>query len=492
MESLSSDSPASLSPMRANALARRMSVTCSATLFESLLNLDPRLSSVKTSPDSLHLQPSEATSLERTWVSRQISLFAPLQSETFFESWPKAGLMLAGEVWAQKTWEHHTVGNASGVSHGAWATPSADGGQGETAEGTRFVNSKGEDIAPGQKLFREDNGRMVQTNLATQVRQAWQRPRMVPTHKGDQTRRETSNEYWERMNSRPDLEGPKGEPWPTPTAMLASIRSEAAMPNTLSGDVANWATPKAYPSGADFARADREGSGGDDLETQLRKANWPTPRHSENVQDELTMRRVAESRSGSGWPAGVEEGRGATLSTAVAANERNWPSPNAFDSVDDFGKRRESNREDGQGMHSVSLRHMVDEMVQWATPMGWDGRIGYQDRSTGKQGTQVNVETQARNITGDDGRSKHRLNPDWEELLMTWPCGWTDPTKPCAGIWPGHAAGQGTFQYPYEPPRTVHRDHCPNRTKRVSAIGNGVCTATAELAYYLLLTEPVR
>lgn len=345
MESLSSDSPASLSPTRANALARRMSVTCSATLFESLLNLDPRLSSVKTSPDSLHLQPSEATSLERTWVSRQISLFAPLQSETFFESWPKAGLMLGGEVWAQKTWERHTVGNASGVSHGA---------------------------------------------------------------------------------------------------ALA----------------------------------------------------WPTPRHSENVQDELTMRRVAESQSGSGWPAGVEEGRGATLSTAVAANERNWPSPNAFDSVDDFGKRRESNREDGQGMHSVSLRHMVDEMVQWATPIDSDykGSVSLESAEAralvSSRGTRL--PEQITLVEGESARKLHRLNPDWEELLMTWPIGWTDPTKPCAGIWPGHAAGQGTFQYPYEPPRTVHRDHCPNRTKRVSAIGNGVCTATAELAYYLLLTEPVR
>jgi hypothetical protein len=38
-------------------------------------------------------------------------------------------------------------------------------------------------------------------------------------------------------------------------------------------------TPKSSPSGPDFARANREGSGGDDLATAV--AKWPTPRASE-------------------------------------------------------------------------------------------------------------------------------------------------------------------------------------------------------------------
>jgi hypothetical protein len=92
----------------------------------------------------------------------------------------------------------------------------------------------------------------------------------------------------------------------------------------------------------------------------------------------------------------------------------------------------------------------------------------------------------------DTHRKMHRLNPDWEELLMGWQSGWTDPTKPCVNGFPGFPAGQGVYQFPYEPPRTVHRDDCPNRTKRVSAIGNGVCTPTAAAAYFLLLTEPIQ
>jgi hypothetical protein len=92
----------------------------------------------------------------------------------------------------------------------------------------------------------------------------------------------------------------------------------------------------------------------------------------------------------------------------------------------------------------------------------------------------------------DTHRKMHRLNPDWEELLMSWIPGWTDPTKPCTGGFPGWPAGQGPTQYGYEPPRTIHRDDCPNRTKRVSAIGNGVVTVCAATAYFLLLTEPIQ
>lgn len=38
-----------------------------------------------------------------------------------------------------------------------------------------------------------------------------------------------------------------------------------------------WPTPKASPSGPDFARAEREASGGDDLATAVAKRTWPTP-----------------------------------------------------------------------------------------------------------------------------------------------------------------------------------------------------------------------
>ena len=46
----------------------------------------------------------------------------------------------------------------------------------------------------------------------------------------------------------------------------------------LDAAVRMWPTPKSEPSGPDYARANRPGSGGDDLATAV--AMWPTPRSS--------------------------------------------------------------------------------------------------------------------------------------------------------------------------------------------------------------------
>ena len=63
--------------------------------------------------------------------------------------------------------------------------------------------------------------------------------------------------------------------WPTPTKTDAE-KGYASPPGTtndrgrqtLSGAV-QWATPKAHPSGPDYAKATRPNSGGDDLATQV-------------------------------------------------------------------------------------------------------------------------------------------------------------------------------------------------------------------------------
>lgn len=208
-------------------------------------------------------------------------------------------------------------------------------------------------------------------------------------------------------------------------------------------------------------------------------------------------------------------------------------------------------------MHSVSLHHLVPDMVRWATPMVPNGgRMPKGGAMTltgmtpeGKK-RQVDLNFQVRNwntpttllasirseagmpntLAGDVAnwdtpaardfrtpmtaetaerrslessrgvpleeqvmsgadRQNERLSPDWEETLMGWEIGWTDATKPCAGIFPGFPMGQGYEQYAYEPPRTVHKDECPGRTKRIGMIGNGVVPQQAEIAFYLLLSE---
>jgi hypothetical protein len=317
--------------------------------------------------------------------------------------------MRGGEVWGLKTWERHTVGNASGASHGgAWPTPIKSDDNVDRRNNMEQYSARNDEPGKGY------------SSLPIAVR-------------GGDWQTLSSGNFRTRGGDRSD---------------------ELGLDNQVRKD---WATPqehdKATGNAGRVVRLGTDAGGRNLTDEVVHGSNWTTPQEDDANNATRTS--------------------GVMRSLTRDVMQANWPSPNAFDSVDDFDKRREANRVDGQGMHSVSLRHMVDEMKQWATPIDSDYK-----------GSVL--------VEGENDRKLHRLNPDWEELLMTWPCGWTDPTKPCAGIWPGHAAGQGPFQYNYEPPRTVHRDKSPNRTKRVSAIGNGVVTACAELAYYLLLTEPVR
>ena len=67
-----------------------------------------------------------------------------------------------------------------------------------------------------------------------------------------------------------------------------------------------------------------------------------------------------------------------------------------------------------------------------------------------------------------------RLNPDWVELLMGFPQGWTDPAIAIEDLpkWWGWPAGPGAAQYDYEPPRLTERRDL--RAKRLKALGNAV------------------
>lgn len=69
------------------------------------------------------------------------------------------------------------------------------------------------------------------------------------------------------------------------------------------------------------------------------------------------------------------------------------------------------------------------------------------------------------------------LSPDWVEILMGFPIGWTDPDCDEPEPWPGWPAMMGQDQYPWEPPRTCTK--LPNRAARLKALGNSVVPAQA-------------
>jgi hypothetical protein len=77
------------------------------------------------------------------------------------------------------------------------------------------------------------------------------------------------------------------------------------------------------------------------------------------------------------------------------------------------------------------------------------------------------------------------LNPDWVEWLMGWPVGWTslDPLSDL-GEW---FSGAWWDVEPDDLARTSQG--CPNRPKRLRAIGNGQVPACVVMAWQLLVTD---
>ena len=126
---------------------------------------------------------------------------------------------------------------------------------------------------------------------------------------------------------------------------------------------------------------------------------------------------------------------------------------------------------------------LKDMVLPWATPASRDFRhpnaTRYKERGGGSKGEQLPNQVQG------------ALNPEWVEILMGWPLGWTDPSQSCPGIWPGWPMGMGPDQHPYEPPRTCPKGRTPHRVPRIKACGNGVVPVQAEMAFTLLIALAV-
>jgi hypothetical protein len=164
-------------------------------------------------------------------------------------------------------------------------------------------------------------------------------------------------------------------------------------------------------------------------------------------------------------------------SAGGASLGENWKSPNTRDEAE----RSQQNSSDEHAAVSHQVKH-------WQTPTDGDhkndGRAWV--TSTKRQGgATLTVQIDQNENARAQGES---LNPDWEETLMGWPIGWTDPTKPC-GTFPGFPMGQGYDQFEYEPPRTLPRTQMSGRTARIKMIGNGIVPQCATAAYVRLLAE---
>lgn len=118
-----------------------------------------------------------------------------------------------------------------------------------------------------------------------------------------------------------------------------------------------------------------------------------------------------------------------------------WPTPDCSD--------RRSAKSKQQGLSNAVKGQ------NWPTPREFMYKDSTTDRNKSNIGEKVGGQ----------------LNPDWVEILMGFPVGWTsidaEPQK-----WPGWPTGMGAEQYPYEPPRTTMVSE--NRVRRLRCLGNAV------------------
>lgn len=134
---------------------------------------------------------------------------------------------------------------------------------------------------------------------------------------------------------------------------------------------------------------------------------------------------------------------------------RNWPTPRSSD-----GEHGGPNQRDSKGAYALpgAVHH-------WPTPAAQDAKNATLPPS------QKNRDT----IPGAVMRQGHTgsLNSDFVEILMGYNIGWTDIDCDDPQPWPGWPAGQGEYQYDYEPPRVIQGQK--NRAKRLKCLGNSVC-----------------
>lgn len=160
----------------------------------------------------------------------------------------------------------------------------------------------------------------------------------------------------------------------------------------------------------------------------------PSTRHTEETGSGLLPTVSAshcETRPARTFNKNSQSGR--SLGAMAATGQ--WPTmfatPNTMDhlpprSEESLLKQAQGHRK-GRSRPS-NLREQVDPEIMrlWSTPVAHECRLGYQDRSNGKKGTQKSLTTQVIDSLGGRKKTTGQLNPEFVEWLMGYPQGWTE------------------------------------------------------------------
>lgn len=410
-------------------------VSRSRSLASELARKTRDICSATSSESLLRLDASSSF-----WKTSQACLFPtfddptnPLQLQTYLDSWPKAALIVHGCLYPRKTWELRTAESAGGASRGEnWLTPS---GQANT-DHTGKIGGGGE--------------------LDMQVKRVENWPTPAQNFNDGE-----SMDSWEARRSAVKAKFGNGNGFGTPLGIA----------------VRQWQTP----SSTNFRT--RGGDRSDELGLDNEVKKWPTPCDDDaNNATRASGEFKNLTRDVQAWATPrANSGRSdssADQSSNLTNQASNWATPRA---------------EDAECAGSRITRGVDDTLYSqtraWGTPRA-DEYKGTGPKGSKSQQYRLDkgyLDAQVEEIT-DRGKASESLNPDWEELLMGWPIGWTDPARSCDGTFSGWPMGQCSEQHDYEPPRTRPRVEMPRRTARVKMLGNGIVPQCATAAYTRLLS----
>ncbi len=167
-----------------------------------------------------------------------------------------------------------------------------------------------------------------------------------------------------------------------------------------------------------------------------------------------------------------------------------WPTPTAGDSKGSGSRSLPTSKAHA----GVSLTDATERFTTaWATPTVQDGENNGGPSQYHRNSKPLNVQAGG------------RLNPAWVAQLQGLPAGWTDAEGPSlraealalldAPQWPAPMVRElwgDSPQHPHEVPRVVAKGTCPDRPKRLRALGNANCPQQYLAAFALLDAGPAQ
>lgn len=376
-----------------------------------------------------------------TWRTAQCSLLGDLTE--YSETFPNWGMMLNGVCWPLRTLEPTT----SGTGYGCWLTPSA-----------MSVQQRSEESMDKRVEWRKSQGRntVPPGNLAEQVAYGHPTKDMRIAKENKWQSATCSDAYTDNLKSSQQKPGSMHSVtlaqkvhWPTPTTQEVE---HPDMETTKTGRRKS----KHGKSSHSICQADA---------VKVEKPAFPTPWVSgEENYDSVSKRK--------GHAAAVKH-------NLLAAVTQKVPTPNSADAERGGTSIYDCNSE------KQADRTLVNYAKHYPTPAAQDGKNSTLPVS------QRNRDSIPGQLLKEGVQPGAQLNPDWVELLMMWPKGWTDiiPQRIDIDSWvyDYDLNSHLTTAWEQDIPR-VGVD-IPNRVARIKAIGNGQvprCAAGAFVILYLL------